>query len=199
MPEPSTELTIVNPTTGERLDLNADPELFARALDELRAIRQQLADFEDAVQAVLLRHMNREAATTLRLGDYELKVPGADAGTKVYDPNVLEEVLGALIEADAISETAAKGALKRRVTLTLSVPFALDLAEVAKSIDGKTFAFAGRELEMTLVDHSATPVVAGINALGKLPGVGELLDRARERSVAAPKRRVKVTFKGRPS
>src|SRR5580693_8600555 len=130
MSEPSVDLTVLDRVTGELLDVQtATTESLAAYIDNLGELRSQLSEHEEIVQRELRDRMDHEAATKLRVGDWQLEVPGANAGTQAYSPSVLEEVLQALIMAGTISEAAVAKALKQTVTVTFTVPFAIELQD----------------------------------------------------------------------
>jgi hypothetical protein len=199
MSESSTELTVLDRPMGEIVNVRtASTKRLAEWVDALGELRRQIAEEEDAVQQELVRRMDHEAATTLLEGDFELKVPGANAGTTVYVAETLEEVLQTLIMAGTISETAAAGALGRGLEMEVEVPFSASPESMADALrDAVGIEIAGVAVRVIRCGAVRKPSVPGVNRLAKLPGVAEALERARELSVAPPRRRVKVAYRGR--
>jgi hypothetical protein len=135
VPESSAELTVVDHVHAEIVDVRAaSTQRLAEYIHDLFELRSHLADEEDVVQQELVRRMDHEAATTLLEGDFELKVPGANAGTTRYDPEALEEVLQELMAAGRISEHAAAAALARTLVIEVAVPFSASPEEMDRAL-----------------------------------------------------------------
>ena len=196
MSEPSTELVIPD-EHGELAPVKAaSTERVAAFVDSVAERRVQLAEWESVANDELLTRMDFEAATTLHVGGFELKTPSATAGTTAYDPVALDEQLGSLVGCMLISPLAASVALKRQLTLNLEVSWDTTPDELAAEVErAVAIHIAGHEVKVLSVSGSLTPVLAGINRLRKL-GLGEDLDAALV-PTPAPRRRVKVTRKGR--
>jgi hypothetical protein len=202
MPEPSKELMVVNPTTGEVLDLHgATTEGLAQAVTDLADKRQAIKDFEEAVESVLLERMTQAASWTLRVGDprerqWEITSPSPAAGSTAYPADILETELRALVERGTIIESAAAKALKRQVKLTLDVPLHLPLKETSDGLSNITITLGDNELPIASCSYDSSSNKAGIKALEKVPGAKAALDRAKV-PVPVGKRRVKVVEKVR--
>lgn len=192
----STELTVVNPATGEILDLSGEPtdslvELIAGAQE----LHRRLADFEREVGDVLLEHLDRSACWTLRVGEYEVKAPSPTAGVEAYPPDLLEGELASLIAQGIITTDAASKACHRRLTLELNVPWSADHRDLARQVkDAAGIDIAGVPVKVRSAEPKTRPVQAGINALRKIPGALDALDRAK---VEQPPPSRKATVKRR--
>jgi hypothetical protein len=198
MPEPSTELTVLDRVTGELVNVRTETtERLAAYIDDLGELRAQLAEGESVVNDELLHRLDMGASWTERVGDFELKAPSPTAGTETYDAGALEAVLAGLIVRERISEDAGSAACRRQLTLCLEVPWTANPHALAEKVrEALTVEVAGQQVRVISASGSVVPVAAGIAKLRKL-GVGEMLDTAREEPVTLPRRRVKVTFKGR--
>lgn len=103
-------------STGEVLDLDtmATDDLAAR-VDEIRELRDRLADADREISDELLARMDRRGEWTAEVGDW--RVQGSSPETAIdYDPDALEQALGALQGAGLIDADAAADAF--RVTVT---------------------------------------------------------------------------------
>jgi hypothetical protein len=196
-PESSTELTVLDRATGELVDVRGETtERLASYIDDLGELRAQLAEGEAVVNDELLQRLDRDAAWTQRIGDFELKAPSPTAGTESYDAEVLEGELRILIANETISEEAAGAACRRQLTLCLEVPWDADPGDLADRVQqALAIEVGGHQVRVLSASGSVVPVSAGIAKLRKL-GVGKALDRAREEPVTPPRRRVKVAYKG---
>jgi hypothetical protein len=202
MSEPSTDLT-VSPTTGEVLDLTtASTGQLARVIAELGETRQRLAEYEREVEGVLLEHMDREAMFTLHVDDeglhFEVKAPSPTAGTTVYPEDMLEVELDGLVGAGTITPDAASRALHRRLFLELGLPWDADPRDLARQVkEALSIEVGGVVVRVERAEAKITPVASAINALRKIPGSIDALDKAKMEQ-APGKRRVTVKVKGAP-
>jgi hypothetical protein len=198
MSESSTELTVLDRPVGEIVDVRTASTLrLAEWVDALTELRRMIAEEEDAVQRELVARLDHEAATTLREGDFELKVPGANAGTVTYDSMALDAALDQLVIGDEISETAALGAFAKGLVIEVSVPWWANPEEMrVKLTSAVNIEIADVPVTVIRCAPVRKPSVAGVNRLRKLPNVGESLDYAKV-TQEPPRRRVKVTYKGR--
>lgn len=199
MTEPSAELVVLHPKTGELLAIRtAETEQLAEWRTSVDEARDALAEAEAMVSDEIVRRLDRRAEWTLRVGDpkdrqYEIKAPSPTAGTETYPPDLLRAELNNLVGLDVISEEAAQGALKRQLLLTLSVPWDADLHALVEQLKGAVgIQVAGVEVDVVSVDASERPVASGINKLRKIPSAGEVLDRAK---VEQPSGRRRATVK----
>lgn len=191
----SAELTVLDRTTGEVIDLATAPTAtLAEFCSNLANLRSELSDAERAVHDALLDRMDLAASWTMREGCYEIKAPSPAAGSESYDPAILERELRKLIEEGVIGEEAADRACVRRVTLSLQIPWDVDLAELAKTVKGLNATVAHAEVLILDATPSVNASLAGIKALAKVPAAGEALATARLQTEPPP-RRVKVTVK----
>lgn len=195
--EATSTALVLHPATGEVIDLaTATTEDLAAGVAQVDKLRRELTDFESALGGELLARLDRGAKWTLRAGDpkgevqWEVKAPSPTAGTVSYDPRVLERELASLIEAGVVSEEAAGAAVARTLTVVVRVPFAVNLDELAKLVEGVD-AIAGQPVSDPTVTGVRKTVAAGVTALAKVPGTAEALDAARE-TAAQPSRRVRV-------
>lgn len=199
----SGELTVLDHTTGELLDLRAvGTERLARYIDDLQQYWRQLAATETVVAEELIRRCDQQAQWTVRVNDesgrqYEIKTSSPAAGTEEYAPGALEHELRTLVDAGTLNPEGASAALKRTLSVEFAVPWDADptaLATILKQACG--LQVAGAQVRVGKAEGKRTPVAAGIAKLRKIPDVAEALDRAKTR-VEPPKRRVKVTLKGK--
>lgn len=197
---PTTELA--HPLTAELVSLDAPIEELAEFLDEAGEQHRRLGEFERVLNAEVLRRMDADLTWTSTVGSgaaghqFELKTSSPDAGTKDYPPDDLEQELNGLVKAGIISDTGAEKALRRRLKLTIEVPWKADLpAIVAQLKRAVSIQIAGFDVTVKEAEPERKSVAAGINALRKIPGAVQALDRA-QRTKDAPSRRVKVTRLG---
>jgi hypothetical protein len=197
MPEPSTELTVLNPTTAELVDLHAaDTEVLACMIHELADSRAEITAFEGIVEQELLARMDRSAQWTHRVGDFELKAASPTAGTEEYRIDQLETELSQLVADGTVTSAAASVACRRLLTLALEVPWDASPNELAEQVkQAVAIEVDGHKVRVVSAAGSARAAAAGIKALRKVPGVSDVLDRVKvERE--APRRRVRVTHRG---
>lgn len=197
---------VLNPVTGELVDLRSAPtEVLAEAIVDLATQHEEMAEFKRAIEATLIERLDADATWTLRVGDpkgnaqFEIKAPSPEAGATVYLADRLEGELQGLIDDERITPEAASKACRRSITLTLGVPWNADPTRLAEEVLGASAIEVGG-FEVTVISAAASvaPVAAGAKALRKVPGVGDILDRALAPDVAPPARRVRVTRKERP-
>jgi hypothetical protein len=203
MTEPSTELVVLHPRTGELLAIQtAETEQLAEWRTSVDEARDALAEAEAMVNDELIRRLDRRAEWTLRVGDpkdrqWEIKAPSPTAGTETYPPDLLRAELNNLVELDVISVEAAQGALKRQLLLTLSVPWDAELQVLVTELKGAMgIRIGGVEVDAISADASERPVASGIDKLRKVPGASEALDRAKVEQPAG-RRRAAVKLKTR--
>jgi hypothetical protein len=203
MTEPSTELVVLHPRTGELLAIQtAETEQLAEWRTSVDEARDALAEAEAMVSDELVRRLDRNAEWTLRVGDpkdrqWEIKAPSPTAGTESYPPDLLRAELNNLVGLDVISEEAAQGALKRQLLLTLSVPWDADLRVLVEQLKGAVgVQVADVEVDVVSADASERPIASGINRLRKISGAVKALDRARVEQPAG-RRRASVKLKTR--
>jgi hypothetical protein len=196
----SDNLPIPHPTTGEVLDLaTASTGQLARVIAELEETRRRLAEFERTVEDVLVEHMDREAMFTLHVDDgdshYEVKAPSATAGNTVYPEDLLRAELDGLIAAGTITPDAASRALHRRLILELGCPWDASPSDLARQVkEALSIEVAGVSVKVERAEAKVTPVASAINALRKIPGSIDALDRARHEQPPGKRRvTVKVT------
>jgi hypothetical protein len=196
------QATVVDRLSGEILTVaDATTEQLAQFVTNQRQVRDDLSDAEAAVSAELVARLDANAQWTLRVGDptdvqWEITAPSPTAGSESYPPDMLEVELLDLVEAGTITPYAAAKALKRQVTLKLDVPLNLPLKGTADSLAQLTLKLGENELPITGCDYSASASKTGINALSKVPGVKDALDRARVTQPVGT-RKAKVTLKER--
>ena len=200
----SSELTVLDHTTGELLDLRvASVERLAQYMADLQGLWRELAAVEEAVSDELVRRCDQGALWTLRVNDprtghqYEVKTQSPTAGTETYIPDALEHELLGLVEDGTLNAEGASGALRRVLNVEFVVPWDADPSTLAVSLkEAKGIRIDGVGVRVVKAKGERTPVAAGIAKLRKVPGTSEALDRAMQR-VGPPKRRARVTFKGR--
>jgi hypothetical protein len=200
----SSELTVVDRTTGELLDLRAaSVERLARYMTDLQDLWRELSQLEEAVSDELVRRCDQGALWTLRVNDpetghqYEVKTQSPAAGAGTYRPDELQHQLNGLVADGTLNTGGAEGALKRTVTVEFAVPWGHDPVLLADALkEAESIQISGVEVHVVKAKGERTPVAAGIAKLRKIPGVAEALDLALQ-LVEAPRRRAKVTLKGR--
>lgn len=106
--------SVLNPTTGEILDLDSPSDELGRWLLEAREWERRLREAKNAVVEELHRRMDAEASWTIHTPDFDLR--GESPDRVEYDPERLRSTLAGLAKAGAISEGAAEAALKEEVT-----------------------------------------------------------------------------------
>lgn len=199
----TTDLTVVDRDTGELIDLRTALTKNLAALSVRCAeLRQDLADTEAAISDELVRRLDRDASWTYRppamSGDaiqYEITAPTPTAGTKGYDPTLMEAELRALLERDTLSETAAAEVLRRHVEIVARVPFGSDLDAIVKQLRGAAgFDIAGVPCEVVSVDAKRQVMAGGVTKILKVPGTKAAVERATI-STRAPSRKAKITVK----
>jgi hypothetical protein len=113
------EVSVVNPTTGELVDLrNAEPDEIAAALEGIRDWENSARTAKQLISAEIHARMDRSASWTLRAGDYELR--GQSPDRSGWDVNRLREVLYDLVGTGAITPEAADEAVKAEVKYSVS-------------------------------------------------------------------------------
>lgn len=106
---------VLNPRTGEVVDLTADTaELAAYLADVRQWERDFLRGCKRAVELELIRRMDRDAKYTLRAGG--LEITGDGPGRVKYEEEVLRAQLRPLVQQDIISQDAMNAAVKEVVT-----------------------------------------------------------------------------------
>jgi hypothetical protein len=206
MSEPSAELVVLDPGTGELLTVRAaDTEALAAWRVHADEARDSLAESEAIVSDELVRRLDREGKWTLRVGDptvrqYEITAPSPTAGTDVYDERLLADALQRLVADDVISGEAASRAMPRRLLLELEVPWDADPDTLASLIPSNMRVQIASTDMAVLAARSVIRVMAsGIAALRKVPGTAQVLDTCKPAvAPSAPKRRAKVTLRERP-
>ncbi len=107
---------IFDPSTGIEVDLAND------AAEVLAVVRDAIKEAEDTqriakqeLDAELHRRMDRANTLTLHLDGWEIK--GKPETKAEWDPDALAVVLGELVEAGELTESAAREALKPTIVL----------------------------------------------------------------------------------
>lgn len=104
----STELEVLNPTTGEVLDLaSASTDELAAVLDKLKSFTEAVTDFRRDVTDEVLRRMDKRGLWTVHLGG--VKVTGASPAAVEYEdlPGLwrkLQALVPDVLEAGAIDD-----------------------------------------------------------------------------------------------
>lgn len=87
---------IVNPATGEALDLTGPTNDLAAAVVGLGEVRQMLDDYRHAVEAEIARRMDAANTRKERIGEWEISVNAPT--TESYPTDLVREQLAYLIE-----------------------------------------------------------------------------------------------------
>lgn len=178
-------VAVVNRLTGQTIT-----DVRTASLDELvlwlvshEDIRQEFRVGESIVNEEIVARLDRDRSWTQRIaitGDvqYEVSTPSPDAGSVEIAALGLERELRALIARGTISERAAGAALRRRVLLTVDVPFDRDLEPIVDQLRAAISVTLGDvECKVVEVDGIRQVMKAGITALLKGPGVKAAIDR----------------------
>jgi hypothetical protein len=199
MSEPSTDLIVIDRTTGEVLNVaTADTVRLAEFCTNLDELRKELAEAEGLVSDRLVQIMDQEALYTLHVDDgerrWEIKSASPTAGSTVYPVDLLETELQGLVDEGAITPDAAGRALHRHISLQLGVPWNADPQEIVQQVkEALSIEVAGVTVTVERAEARAVPIATGINALRKRPGTVSALDRAkREQPVGRRKATVKL-------
>lgn len=130
---------VVNPATGEALDLTVATNLLGMAIEDAKAMEAALRSYKREIADELLRRMDRETTYTYRGGG--LKITGDGPREPDYDGDKLHEALKPHVAAGTISREASeaaakptfkpmKGGIKKLVKLGGDVAAAVKTAEV---------------------------------------------------------------------
>lgn len=198
--------TVPDLRTGEVIAVRAaDIEELAAYMDTASQIHRDIGEAERVVNDELLRRLDADLTWTQTVGtgaagyQFELKANSPSAGTTDYPPDELEQELTGLVKHGIISEAGAEKALRRRLKLTIEVPWKADLGAIVTQLKRATsIQIAGFDVTVKECEPERKSIAAGINALRKIAGAVQALDRA-QRTKDAPARKVKVTRLGRSS
>jgi hypothetical protein len=199
--ETSQDLMVLDRATGEMLDpKEAETVRLAQFVTNLGQLRKELAEAERIISDELVSRLDRDACWTAHVADgenaWEIKAPSPTAGTTVYPEDLLETELETLVQDGLISRDAAAKALHRRIILELGVPWDADPREIARKIkEALSIEVADVQVNVERVEARITTVTSGINALRKVPGTSDALDKAK-RTQAVATRRATVKLKG---
>jgi hypothetical protein len=110
----STELEVLNPTTGEVLDLASAPtDELATVLDKLKSFTDAVTDFRRDVVDEMLRRMDKRGLWTVHLGG--VKVTGTSpAGVEYEDLKGMWHELGALVRRGILEQGAVDDAVSTK-------------------------------------------------------------------------------------
>lgn len=191
---------LMHPVTGELVPLDSPTEQLAEILDGTAEAHRLLGEFERILNGELLRRLDADATWTQRVGSgaagyqFELKASSPDAGTSYYIEDELQQELDGLVKAGIISEAGAEKAMRRRLKMTLDVPWTADLDAMAEQLKraGVRLNVCGVECIPSAIEPERKVIAAGVKALRKIKGAVQALDRA-EHERDAPSRKVKVT------
>lgn len=103
---------LVQPATGEVIDLRAPSVDLAIALDQVRDLESKLREVKGEVGGELLRRMDQAREWTMREGDYELRAP-SDAPKEEWDVDRLVVVLTDLVDKQLITSSAMDAAVEQ--------------------------------------------------------------------------------------
>lgn len=87
---------IVNPATGEALDLGGSTTDLAAAVAGIGAVRAMLDDYRQAVENEIARRMDTANSRTERVGDWKITVNAPT--TETYPIDQVREILDGFIE-----------------------------------------------------------------------------------------------------
>lgn len=104
-------MQLVNPASGEALELTASEEDLAAAFDAARELEGRLKEYRSIISLELLRRMDAEAKWTVPAGRF--KAVGESPGKVEYDADKLLPVLAQLVKDGKITPGAAHDALER--------------------------------------------------------------------------------------
>ncbi len=106
-------IEIVNPATGQAIDLNATTDVVAGALDDVRALEGRLRDYKSELTKELLRRMDYARTWAAHLRGFG-KVSGDAPRAPDYDGKILRSRLMALVP-----EVLSKEAVDEAVELVM--------------------------------------------------------------------------------
>lgn len=107
---------VVNPATGEVLDLTAPTVDLARALADMRDLETAWRDVKTTVTAELLSRLDRNGAWTQRLdAGFTIKAPSPEP-VEEFDAAALHDALSQLVDEGVITVDAMDRAIETIVT-----------------------------------------------------------------------------------
>jgi len=112
-----TSLTVLDPTTGEVLDLSSPNETLGAWLSEAREWKSRLGEAVRMVEAELNRRMDTDCSWTLHAEGMDIQ--GSAPGRTTYDAEELDAGLAVLEEKKLISPKARRAAVEQVTTLKL--------------------------------------------------------------------------------
>jgi hypothetical protein len=102
--------TLVQPASGELVDLNAPTTELAAGLERLDELVMRLGDFRQAVTDELARRMDTANSRTERVGDYVLKTNAPTS--EEYPVRPLREALRRLVELKVLDPVVLERVVK---------------------------------------------------------------------------------------
>jgi hypothetical protein len=106
---------LVNPQTGEALDLTAPTEDLASWFAAVRELELQIRERKQRVTSELLRRMDRGAAWTVRVGQFKLTAP-SPAPVEEWDGVELRAALLELVDDGTLDIAAVDAAVETVIT-----------------------------------------------------------------------------------
>ncbi len=191
------------PGTVEISSALPDVELFGTLAYVDEAITL-LKDGRERLSAEVLRRMDRRGRWTLRAGEptdaaqFEVEAD-TPQGSERYTPDAVDAALHEAISDDRLDEEAGHEALKRTVTLTLRIPFGVDVNQVAdRALENATVQIGDAEFQVLDAKGATQVLVPGVRRLRKIPELDQTLGAA-ELERLPPNRKVKANIKTRAS
>lgn len=134
-----TSREIVNPATGELVNLDGPTDVLAGQLADIRELEAHLREVKRAFTAEVVARMDKAVERgeskgwTVRVGPWTLKAP-SPAPTVEYDVEALRHALDLLAEVDAIGDEAVDSALIPTITYKVNRTALNALAKVNKHV-----------------------------------------------------------------
>lgn len=110
---------VVNPATGEALDLAAlDDEGLVQRIHEVRRLQQLLRELTDELSGEVLRRMDMDARYSGQVGEFVVR--GDGPGQVEYDPDGLRKALRPFVIDGVISQAAVDSAVAEKTVLKVN-------------------------------------------------------------------------------
>jgi hypothetical protein len=127
---PTTSIQLVNPSTGELVELDGPTETLAHFLADMREHESLCKEAKALVNREMLNRLDRQAKWTLYVGDLKLSSPSKEQEeVEEFDGPALHEALYALVDEGLITVEAADAAVE---TVTSYVPKKAGIKQLRK-------------------------------------------------------------------
>ena len=102
--------TLIDPVSGEVLPLDADAELLAEAVVELKRRAAQYAEWKRAAEDELIERLHQQRRKRATVGKWEIEIEASGRG-RVWDPEDLEATVRGLVDGGMLQSSEAAGLL----------------------------------------------------------------------------------------